>query len=299
MKKIFSKIGVVGIIIAFMLVSGCINDDEEIKNNGSANNQSLDYNTADTETDTINSSVVIDTMTMTSSVKTEGNLVPNYPLYFETGEKFIYDMRILEGGIMYNVTQQYTIDGIDNINGNKSYNVDYIYEYPTTEAKIETSILNGEEHTNKYERTVVTTENRTAYINIKDGNIVDILVDNGESIMSPEINYKEGIWMFAPWMLSIEKGKKWRVFIDKIINNKVVETFVVSYEVSQDVEKINNRNCFKININWGTKDDKKELIMADARMIMFVDTEKRITVKMESYYNGNLHGGGMDLVSGL
>jgi len=225
------------------------------------------------------------------------DLAPNHPPSFEVGKEYIYQANIIEKGVMYNLTQQYVVKGLELINKTKCYRIDYVYEYPLTETVIEYSITNAKEQPRKYEKVTVKKENRTAYINVNDGMLVDVIAD-GESIITQDINYNRGIWMYAPWMLSITNGKQWEVSEDTVVNGKVVETTIVSYKVSDNIEKINKRDCFKTEIRWGTKRSGEELKTINTTATMWIDVEKRILIKME-VYEGNLHTGGMSLVSEL
>jgi len=249
-------------------------------------NITTDYTTAVTTTSVIR---------MNKEFRVNKNLTPNHPLSFEVGKEYIYQANIIEKGVMYNLTQRYIVKGLELINKTKCYRIDYVHEYPIT--KVVISITNANEQPRKYEKVTVEKENRTAYINVNNGMFVDVIAD-GRSIITQDINYNEGIWMYAPWMLSVTNGKQWEVSEDTVVNGKVVETTIMSYKVSDNIEKINKRDCFKTEIRLGTKRSGEELKTINTTATMWIDVEKRILIKME-VYEGNLYMGGMSLVSEL
>lgn len=108
---------------------------------------------------------------------------------------------------------------------------------------------------------------------------------------SPNNNVSElvGNKMYAPWMLALNDSFKMEMNATSIKSDYWLR---MTFEVIGR-EKVNNRDCFKIEIRELDKNNH-----VSSQQYLWVDIKKRILVKGERYYE-NLKVGGINLVSTL
>lgn len=94
--------------------------------------------------------------------------------------------------------------------------------------------------------------------------------------------------VFSQWMLALNKNFMWSQVVDEQTGGYKVE---MTYKVT-GVEKINNRDSFKVEITL------LENNKINTKWIVWIDKEKRILVKMQRI-TGSITGAETNLVSGI
>ncbi len=227
---------------------------------------------------------------------------------FKVGEKYTYKIKtpaspfppshyansniIMEDYIYYNVT--FTVDKKERINGS-----DYYVFITDGSGNV---IVGYVYRNNKKPSTLSTTPILPFkwYVNTENGN----KFNENMGKITDYYSSKSGMQLsktYISWMLKLSEGLKWTIkqeekstgsagctyigdelkcLVDKKYKEYINEQ---SYEV-EDIEKINGRKCFKVNVREKSCTNGECKILK--RMTYWVDVEKRITVKYQLWYEG-------------
>jgi hypothetical protein len=104
----------------------------------------------------------------------------------------------------------------------------------------------------------------------------------GESASSTgDIMFAIGKSLYANWMLALDENFEWEEEI--YTKEPVIQESFIKYHVA-GIDKINGRECFKVNIEFRNKVEDQEKTQ---NFIVWVDIKDRILVRHQSYV-GNL-----------
>ncbi len=235
-----------------------------------------------------------------SSIKT--STLENYPLTskpnFKIGEKCTYNIKypsapmpydpnvIINDYIYFNVTFE--------VKDRKKINkTDWYLISPDGTVQVIAGYININGVVHPIRRTMISSE-EIEYINTENGEIVGGELDRFS--------------IYYPWMLKLSKDLKWtekteenstggggivgtngKYLVSKKNLNQIREE---TYEV-KDIEKINGRNCFKVESRLKSCTNQK--CSVNYKKLFWIDIEKRITVKFQLWYE-NLNTMNVDLV---
>lgn len=257
------------VIVITMLVLGCLSEeppDKTLEND--KNNTVIKYS----------EKKIIDYRYKVTAKELESNAkVP-----FEIGQRFVYkttpataEQRIFGESI-------FTVEGIEKIDKKECYVVYKNY----TEIYVDPF---GKDKKRHWDIWYYYDKENGDIIAVKDGSY---LIRGGEAELRAIDNS-----MFAPYMLALTDDFKWEQDVYSNLSDIGIEGHdKIEYKVVGR-EKINNRECFKVECVYflqrygGNKIDHKE--------IFWVDVEKRILIKKDYYSKGNLRISETNLVSGL
>jgi len=195
---------------------------------------------------------------------------------FEVGENLIYETVFWVEEEIIKAKATFTVESIEYVDNDECYvvsKVDQISD-PLTEEMIETGAT-------------------TSYINKENGEIVkiDLGPDSEDFSLEDSTRVVEGNGMYAPWMLDLEEGVKWSHTITSSKNFAIIYEYDVGGK-----EKIGDRECFKVEVTIFEKSPKGESEKTNERLILWVDTNKRILVRLNGLI-GDLKIMEMNLIS--
>ncbi len=204
--------------------------------------------------------------------------------------------KLPEGCVMKNMTStqkanvEFYVKGIERVENEDCYVVS---------AKIEQETPAGQDTSEKgnmksYDISsgMMEQQNMTYYYNKETGKMMKIVIKNRNT----ETTYTKDLanamlttqggnmpfLVFSQWMLSLDENFNWiQTKEDKEWGHKAK----IEYKVVC-VEKINNKDCFKVEIM--TKDKSYLNITTETKMTIWVDKEKRILVKADEREGGSV-----------
>lgn len=133
------------------------------------------------------------------------------------------------------------------------------------------------------------------YIDKENGRITKTVIKTavGDVILDEEASSSYEGWVYSPWMLALKENLKWESYINMSVGGNKLSG-PKSYRVV-DIEKINGRECFKVELISKINNPNTNVQEINLRSIIWVDTKKRILVKKVKYV-GNLKVSEKDLV---
>ncbi len=217
------------------------------------------------------------------SITVSNDLRPNTKPKFKVGQKLKYNYNTIIYGSYKNLKLEYEVKGIDIMDHKKCYNVEIKEEHlmlssSTRVTSKEKNISQDEEIHNEYLSSCIDVENGEIKYLIKK--------DTNENMINEERKYKEGIGIYAPWMLALDDNMKWKVSINT--SEYIDNPNIVLHENFEVVERevVNNKECFKVVVSH-TSETTKGLEKVDKRVIMWINVNERIIEKGQVFV-GNL-----------
>jgi len=199
----------------------------------------------------------------------------NSEIQFKVGQKFIYKTPEKEYGWM---TKTFTVEKIERKNGKEYFVV-------VQESNSTTFDFGEKRNTLHY---------FTYYYDKENGRVAQIKVNN-HTVMdgSQELRATDSSF-FAYWMLGLKDNAKWKIKFTEITPSlNLVEHKTFEFRVLGR-EKVNNRECFKVEKRIINNDKKDAVEDID---LYWVDVEKRIFVKKERYTADKVKYSELNLVS--
>ncbi|CEG12744.1 exported hypothetical protein [groundwater metagenome] len=145
------------------------------------------------------------------------------------------------------------------------------------------------------EKAIAEQQTTTYYFDKKNGKIMKIVMKMGNTemtytedlanVMSSMMVTSMGLPMLSQWMLGLDENFRWIQNIEE----KGAEKHKAEIEYKfVEIEKANNRECFKVEITFKDKPPVKSDMDSsiDMKMIVWVDKEKRILVKSQTKSEG-------------
>lgn len=226
-----------------------------------------------------------------TTVYLAAELEPNSKLILSPGQTFKYKLnrptRSVEGMdhiVLVDHSIVFFVDSITRINKTECYKI-----IGNETKSIE--IMHG----GKYTKTSSSFK-YVLYIDTETGKPVQVNIENttiegqNASTLSLNLLCAMGKSFYAPWMLALKKDMKWEEYT--IINEPVKQESHLEYKVL-DIENINKRKCFKVSVRFSNKIENGQQSVTN--LIMWVDVEKRILVRLE-LYSLNLYLGEINLI---
>jgi len=222
-----------------------------------------------------------------SKTAIKGDIQLNKNLNFNVGEDFVYKQNTLFAGIMQNLTQRYKIMGVEKRNNIECYKILWVFENPILFMDVISNPRTGEKKT--LSKIEIKKINITAFVSLDNGSFVDVLMDNESILRQEEFKFQSiGILMYAPWMLYLKDGKEF-----EIKNEEKDRIMLIHFKVVGR-EKIGNIDCFKVEMTTYELSKNSEVKKIYEKVIFWIDEEKKILIKAQSYV-GNLAAGEMTL----
>jgi len=191
-----------------------------------------------------------------------GDLPKNSEIQFKVGQKFIYKTPEKEYGWEIDT---FTVEKIERKNG-KEYFVVVQESNSTTFGD-----FNEKRNILRY---------FTYYYDKENGRVAQIKVDNVTVMDGSQELRATDLSFFAYWMLGLKDNAKWEIKFTEITPSlNLVEHSTFEFRVLGR-EKVNNRECFKVEKRIINNDKKDAVEEIDYH---WVDVEKRILVKEEYY----------------
>jgi len=274
MKKILI-FGIAVLITTVIIISGCLENPDLEKPkivNNIVNNSSV-----------IEPNEKIIHGAIEYTLKSFGDIQKNSEIQFKVGDKFLYQSDKEEATGSYGNTT-YFVEGIKKVGDRECYLVSetddfFFIEYTGARPQIlsRTNTLCYDKETGKVLQ-VALREDGKEFI-IKDG------ADEMRAMHS----------FFAFWMLGLHDDAKWEILFTEITPSlNLTENLKAEFRVLGR-EKINNRECFKVELRYVDL-DKKEVTDID---YYYIDVKKRIVVRWERYTKDMVKYAVMDLISEL
>lgn len=285
-KKVNNFIFVIGFIVIVGLISTylILNHNPEIEHS----------NTTNSLVNTVNSSVE-KYVNFTENVKEHAKEINftapehNIKPQFKVGDKFKY---MLHGSSLNPKNNSAYINGILECNVEKLERINgkdcYLLVSKTQESLPDNSplkaIISETKHwVDKDTGKIIKTNMQQSMIQ-QNGKVIEM--PSSEAIMANEISDIYGNIMYYPWMLALDDN-----FEMKVNENKEgVKTSFVSVFKVVEKEKINDRDCFKVELR--VLDNNRQVVL---RENIWVDIKKRVLVKAETY-SENLKVGEVNLI---
>jgi hypothetical protein len=233
--------------------------------------------------------------------KLERNAKPS----FEVGKKYKYQTAIQEvveksyctsGGcitknetITKNMPSEFAVEKMEKFSGKECYVVSRIIIVKISEEEKASRRMN-EEVVKSMEESL--NKNKAYYYYDKEtGECVQIKYFKGEILLATftkdRAEYVDQAILFSDWMLALNDDFMWERTADTSdqTTNGVRHTTKEVYTV-KGREKVNGRECFKVEINSKTEGYGKYTSKSEEVSVMWIDVKERIMVKSTTKYEG-------------
>ncbi len=261
-KKIFLGIGVIILVLIFAISYMFLNQNSR-------------GDTAQINNETIQPTEKIIQDTGIGYEASYSELPKNSDIQFKVGQKFIYKTPEEEYGWLITT---YRVEKIERKNGKEYFVVLQEDNSTTFDDKERINII--QYFTYYYDK-----ENgKVSQIKVNDA----IVKDGAENLRATDMSF------FAYWMLSLDDNANWEIkFTETTPSLNLVEHRNFEFRVLAR-EKVNNRECFKVEKRIINIDKKNELEEID---YYWVDVKKRILIKKEFYSTDKVKIYEMNIIS--
>lgn len=212
-----------------------------------------------------------------------GNIQKNSEIQFKVGDKFLYRTEGDLGGYS-NIT--YFVEEIKKVDGRECYVV----------SETDSSIyIEAEGWPPQYFSRTITLcydkeTGRVLRVTLRENNEEFIIEDGANELRAMHS-------FFAYWMLGLSDDAKWEILFTQITPSlNLTEYHKAEFRVLGR-EKVNDRECFKVELRYVELLDKKEVVTSID--YYYVDVKKRIVVRWARYSVDKLKYSEMNFISEL